>query len=127
MSPNDRKYTKTHEWIKTEGNVALVGITDFAQKSLGDITFVELPAVGRIVKHEQECGVIESVKAASDIYSPVAGKVVEVNASLAGNPEIVNQDAYGKGWIFKLTAIDTLQFNALMDAKEYDETTGKEK
>jgi len=126
MSPEDRKYTKTHEWIKVEGKTATMGITDHAQHALGDITFVELPAIGKVLKQGQECGVIESVKAASDIYSPVSGKVVEVNSALKDAPEIINQDAHGRGWIVKLSDVDTSQLDSLMGGKEYDTTAGNE-
>jgi glycine cleavage system H protein len=126
MSPEDRKYTKTHEWIKIEGNVALIGITDHAQKALGDITFIELPVVGKVVKQGQECGVIESVKAASDIYAPADGKVVEVNGLVVEKPETVNQDAHGKGWMVKLSDFNVNQINGLLDAKEYDQSVGQE-
>ena len=122
MSPDDRKYTKTHEWIKVEGKTATVGITDHAQKALGDITFVELPAVGKVVKQAQEFGVIESVKAASDIYAPVAGKVLEVNSLVSEKPETVNQDAYGIGWMVKISDFDAGQLTGLLSAKEYDQT-----
>ncbi|MDD4869804.1 MAG: glycine cleavage system protein GcvH [Kiritimatiellae bacterium] len=126
MSPEDRKYTKTHEWIKIEGNIAVIGITDHAQKALGDITFIELPAIGKVVAQGQECGVIESVKAASDIYAPASGKVAEVNSLVVEKPETVNQDAYGKGWMFKLFDFDAGQVSTLLGAKEYDQTVGQE-
>ncbi len=126
MSSDNLKYAKTHEWVKVEGNVAVIGISDHAQKALGDITFVELPAVGKIVKQGQECGVIESVKAASDIFAPVSGKVIEVNSAVAGAPETVNQDPLGKGWLIKLTDIEAGQLDGLMNAKQYEEMAGKE-
>ncbi len=125
MSPEDRKYTKTHEWVKVEGDTAVVGITDHAQKALGDITFVELPSVGKVVKQAQECGVVESVKAASDIYAPVAGKVVEVNNMVSEKPETVNQDAYGAGWMVKFSDFDAEQVAGLLSAEEYDQTAGQ--
>jgi len=126
MSPEDRKYTKTHEWVKVDGKAAVIGITDHAQHALGDITFVELPAIGKVLKQGQECGVIESVKAASDIYAPIGGKVVEVNTALKDTPEIINQDAHGKGWIVKLSDVDAAQLGSLMDGKAYDQSAGKE-
>ena len=126
MSLDDRKYAKTHEWIKMEGDTAVIGITDHAQKALGDITYIEFPPVGKIVRQGQECGVIESVKAASDIYSPVAGKVKEVNSLLTANPEAVNQAPYGNGWLIKLSDVDAGQLDGLMDAGAYDRTVGQE-
>jgi glycine cleavage system H protein len=119
-TPTDRKYTKTHEWVKIEGTTALVGISDHAQKALGDITFVELPEVNTTFKKETECGVIESVKAASDLYAPVSGMVSEVNDSLETAPEAVNNDPYGKGWIFKMTGVSAAEAASLMDAAAYD-------
>jgi glycine cleavage system H protein len=120
MTPNDRKYTKTHEWVKVEGGLAVVGITDHAQKELGDITFIELPKIGKRVGKAGECAVIESVKAASDIYAPVAGEVAEANAALDSRPELVNQDPYGQGWIFKLRTFDAAEVAGLLDAAAYE-------
>ena len=120
MTPNDRKYAKTHEWVKIENGLATVGITDHAQKSLGDITFVELPKTGKTFAQNAACAVVESVKAASDIFAPVAGEVAEINAALDAEPQIVNQDPYGAGWIFKLKNPDMRQLGALMDAAAYD-------
>src|SRR4030088_5753 len=98
----DRRYTKTHEWITIDGKTATVGITDFAQAQLGDVVFLELPTTGRKVPAQEGSGVIESVKAASDLYSPVEGKIIEVNDKLSSKPELVNSDPYGEGWILKL-------------------------
>ena len=126
MTPNDRKYTKTHEWIKVDGDTATVGISDNAQESLGDITFVDPVAVGNQLKQGEECSAIESVKAASDIYAPVDGEVVEINTDLEEAPELVNQEPYDKGWILKLKNINTEQLEALMDAAEYESVIGKE-
>lgn len=120
MTPNDRKYATSHEWIKIEGNVALVGITDHAQHALGDITFVELPAPGKKVAAGAGCAVVESVKAASDIYAPAGGEVLEVNTELDSAPELINQDPYGKGWILKLALDDAAQANGLLDAAGYE-------
>lgn len=120
MTPQDRKYSRTHEWIKIEADLAVVGITDHAQESLGDVTFVELPSEGKTVEQKSECAVIESVKAASDIYSPVSGVIAEVNGELESAPENVNSDPYGSGWIFKLREFNKEEFGALMDADEYD-------
>jgi len=120
MIPEDRKYAKTHEWIKIEGNTAVAGITDHAQEALGDITFIELPAVGDVLERGSECGVIESVKAASDIYAPITGKAAEINSELQSRPEIVNESPYEKGWIFKLKKFDAEQLEDLLDAAEYE-------
>ena len=120
MTPNDRKYTRTHEWVKIEGNITIVGITEHAQDALGDITFVELPKVGTKVEKEKECGVIESVKAASDLYSPISGSISEVNTELETTPEVINSDPYGKGWIFKITNFNEAELDSLMDAAAYE-------
>jgi len=125
MTPNDRKYTGTHEWIKVEGDTAIVGISDHAQEALGDITFADPAAVGKKLKQGGECSVIESVKAASEIYAPVDGEVAEINAAIAAAPELVNQDPYGRGWILKLTHINQAQLADLLDAAAYDALTGK--
>jgi glycine cleavage system H protein len=122
MTPEDRKYTRSHEWVKLDGDTAVVGITDYAQEALGDITYVELPETEHTVTAGEECAVIESVKAASDIFAPLAGEVVAVNSELATRPEIVNEDPYGRGWIFKLGGVDVAGFVGLMDASEYDAT-----
>ena len=120
MSMDDRKYAKSHEWAKMDGAVVVVGISDHAQQELGDITFVELPAVGATVAAGGECGVIESVKAASDLYAPVGGEVVEVNTALEDAPELINQDAFEAGWIVKLKPADVSELDGLMSAAEYD-------
>ena len=120
MTPQDRKYSKTHEWIKIEGDLAVVGITDHAQESLGDVTFVELPSTGQKVAQKAECAVIESVKAASDIFSPVSGVVSKVNEDLESSPENINTDPYDKGWIFKLRDFNKEEYETLMDAASYD-------
>jgi glycine cleavage system H protein len=120
MTPNGRKYSKSHEWVKFEGDSAVVGITDHAQKALGDITFVEKPQIRRTVKQGAECGVIESVKAASDIFAPVSGTISEFNTALESNPAAINNDPYGEGWIMKLTGVETDDLDNLMDADQYD-------
>ena len=125
--PEDFKYSKEHEWVLVEGNVATVGITDYAQDQLGDIVFVELPAVGDKVSKEDAFGVVESVKAVSDIYAPVSGKVVEVNDDLPENPEMLNEDAYGDGWIIKIEMNDLDELQDLMTAAEYEEYVAEEK
>lgn len=119
--PEGLKYTKTHEWIRIEGNVAVVGITDFAQGELSDIVMVELPQVGREVAAEDSFGVIEAVKAVSDLYSPVSGKVIEVNEALSAVPETINKDPFGEGWIAKIELSDPSQAEGLMDAPGYSE------
>jgi glycine cleavage system H protein len=113
------KYARTHEWVRREGDGAVVGISDHAQDALGDITFVELPAVGAMLEKEKECGVIESVKAASDLFSPVGGKVTEVNTGLETEPEKINSDPYGNGWLFKIEGVSDDEYDSLMDAAAY--------
>lgn len=125
--PEDLKYTKEHEWVLVEDKVATVGITDFAQDQLGDIVFVELPAVGDKVSKEDAFGVVESVKAVSDIYAPVSGKVLEVNDDLPENPEMVNEDAYGDGWMIKIEMNDLDELQDLLTATEYEEYVAEEK
>ncbi len=119
---DDRKYSKDHEWIKVEGDLVVIGITDFAQNSLHEITFVEISEVGTVLEANNECGLVESMKASSDIFSPVGGEIVEVNKELEDAPEIVNEDPYGKGWMFKLNPsnLDT-DLAGLMDAAAYKE------
>jgi glycine cleavage system H protein len=119
-TPTDRRYSKTHEWIKLEGTTALVGITAHAQEALGDITFIELPKIGIKVKKDGACGVIESVKAASDLNAPVAGQVVEVNRALESAPETLNADPWEGGWILKLANTTAAEMASLMDAAAYD-------
>ncbi len=117
--PSELRYSKEHEWVKVDGNRAVIGITDFAQESLGDIVFVELPAVGDKVEVDDTFGVVESVKTASDLYSPVSGEVVEVNGEPVDSPETVNQDPYGKGWMIVLEMADPSQLDNLMNAEQY--------
>lgn len=112
-------YTKEHEWVRVEGDTGTVGITDFAQGQLGDIVFVEVPDAGRQVTQGGDAAVVESVKAASDVYSPVTGEVTEGNAALAETPELVNSDPEGEGWFFKLTLSEPGQLDELMDAAAY--------
>lgn len=120
MESGDCRYAKSHEWVKIQDDLAVVGISDHAQDSLGDVTYVELPAVGAKLEQGKECGVIESVKAASDLYSPVTGEVVEVNEALENAPELVNKDAHGEGWMFKVKGFTTAEMDELMDAAAYD-------
>ncbi len=119
MIPDDCKYMETHEWIKIEETLAAVGITDYAQEALGDITFVELPRPGTVVKKGQACSVVESVKAASDIFAPISGEVAEINNSLEDAPEKINEDPHGDGWIFKLKDFDEHELSGLMNAGAY--------
>ena len=118
--PAELKYTATHEWVRTEADgTATVGITDHAQELLGDLVFVELPATGQRLKAEVPCVVVESVKAASDVYAPVAGEIVAVNEALAESPELVNSDSYGEGWLFRIRPDDAAAIAGLLDADGY--------
>ena len=120
MVPADLRYTKEHEWIRVEGAHGRVGITHFAQEQLGDVVFVELPQVGRPLKAMEVFGVVESVKAVSDLYCPVGGTVLEVNAALEKQPELVNQEPYGKGWMLVLQLSNPKDLDALLDARGYE-------
>ena len=120
MYPENFYYTKDHEWVKVEGDEALVGITDFAQKQLGDVVYVELPEVGSVLEFHQSMGVIESVKAVSDIYSPIAGEVAAVNEGLNDAPEQVNEDPHGQGWIMRLKVKDAADIEKLMSVDDYE-------
>ena len=115
----EKKYTKEHEWVEVDGDTAIVGITNHAQESLGDIVFIDLPTVGKEVKSNEELCVIESVKAASDIYAPIDGEVIEINNNLNDDASIVNQDPEKDGWIFKMKIADPSQYNNLMTLDEY--------
>ncbi|MFB6420825.1 MULTISPECIES: glycine cleavage system protein GcvH [Bradyrhizobium] len=112
-------YTSDHEWLAIDGDVATIGITDYAQQQLGDVVFVELPKVGRALKKAEAAAVVESVKAASDVYAPVAGEVLEANAELAAEPALVNSDAQGKAWFFKIRIADKSELGGLMDEAAY--------
>jgi glycine cleavage system H protein len=125
MEPNDRRYSKQHEWVKIEGDRGTVGITDFAQSQLGDIVFLELPEVGRKLKAHDRFGTVESVKAVSELFSPVGGEVAEVNAALVAKPETVNADPYEAGWMIRLK-LDAGTGDDLMDAKQYADYVAKE-
>jgi len=118
----ERRYTKTHEWVAVDGKQATIGITDFAQSQLGDVVFLELPSVGRKLAERETFGVIESVKAASDLYAPVAGRITEVNDKLSAKPELINSDPYGEGWILKLDLAGDLQSD-LLDEAGYKKVT----
>lgn len=117
--PEDLRYNNSHEWVRLEGDIAVIGISDHAQEELTDVVFVELPEVGRSVDAGDPTAVVESVKAASDIYSPISGEVVEVNDSVEADPSLVNTAPYTDGWIFKLRVKDTAQVDALLDAAGY--------
>ena len=121
MVPSDLRYTKDHEWIRIEGDTATVGITEYAAEQLGDVVFVELPDEGRTLAQHATFGVVESVKAVSDLFSPVAGEVLEANPALAGSPEAVNTEPYGSGWMVKLRITDPAQVDGLLDAAEYEQ------
>jgi glycine cleavage system H protein len=116
---SELRFTKDHEWIKADGDVGTVGISDYAQGQLGDVVFVDLPEVGKVVKAGDEAAVVESVKAASEIYAPVSGTVVAVNGALKDNPGLVNQDAMGEGWFLRLKISNKAELKALMDAAAY--------
>ena len=119
MYPNDYRYTKEHEWVRLEGGTATVGITDYAQHALGDVVYVELPKVGARLAAGKSFGTVESVKAVSEIYAPVSGDVSEINASLAGAPELINTDPHGQAWLIKVKAADPSQVASLMDSAAY--------
>lgn len=120
MYPSDYRYTKDHEWIKVEGTVGTIGITDYAQQELGDVVFVELPKVGATVKSGHSFGTVESVKAVSEIYAPVSGEISEINLTLADSPEKINQDPHGSAWLVKLRLADPKETVSLMDAAAYE-------
>lgn len=120
MIPGDLKYTKEHEWVKVEKNIATIGITDYATGELGDIVFVELPKVGAKVQQMKSFGTIEAVKAISDMFSPITGEVIEVNGDLANEAAIINQDPYGHGWIIKVRFTNAGELDALLSAADYE-------
>jgi glycine cleavage system H protein len=125
--PSDLKYTKSHEWVRQgQGGALEIGITDHAQSALGDLVFVEVPDVGRALKAGEACAVVESVKAASDVYSPLAGKVIANNSALSAKPELLNEDPYGAGWLFRLETSGPLDAASLMSASAYESFLVKE-
>ena len=126
MTPEDSRYAKSHEYVHVEGGVGTIGITDYAQKELGDVVFVELPQVGTELEQGDELGSIESVKAVSELFAPVSGEVVEVNEALTEKPELVNTDPYGDGWMVRIKLKTPDEVDELMDAEEYEEYVEKE-
>jgi glycine cleavage system H protein len=127
MDPQDLRYTKDHEWVRAAGDRGTVGITDYAQKQLGDVVFVELPAVGAKVEAGKQFGTVESVKAVSELYAPVSGEVVEVHEALTQKPEILNTDPYGEGWMIVVKLADAKALSGLMDAAQYQAYVASEK
>ena len=118
--PAELKYTKDHEWVKIEGDVAIVGITEFAQSELGDIVYVEIETIGETLNQEEVFGSVEAVKTVSDLFMPVSGEILEFNEALEGNPELVNSDPYGEGWMIKIKLSDASQYDELLDAASYE-------
>ncbi len=126
-TPTDLRYTKSHEWLRDEGDGSVtIGITEHAQELLGDLVFVDLPETGATLEAGSDCAVVESVKAASDVYSPVSGEVIEVNQALDGAPETINEDAFGDGWMFKVKLSDPSELDSLLDAEAYEAVVAEE-
>jgi glycine cleavage system H protein len=125
--PAGLKYSKEHEWVAAEDSVATIGITDYAQEQLGEVVYVELPAIGDKISKDDPFGVVESVKAVSDIYAPISGTVIEINQELPESPETVNDDPYGDGWLIKIRINDNSELDDLMDGEEYEEMVAAEK
>jgi glycine cleavage system H protein len=125
-TPTNLKYTKSHEWVRFDGNIATVGITDFAQDQLSDLTYVELPTEGDSVSASDQIAVVESVKAASDVYAPISGTIVGVNKKLQDKPELINTDPYGDGWICKIQPDDPSEIESLLDGEQYDSLMSEE-
>jgi glycine cleavage system H protein len=125
MVPTDLRYTKDHEWVRVDGDEATIGVTDYAANQLGDIVFVELPEPGRTVDQFATFGVVESVKAVSDLFAPVAGEVLETNPQLAANPELVNAEPYGAGWMLRVRVAEPGQLDELLDAAAYEQLTSE--
>ena len=119
--PQNIKYTKEHEWVKIDDDILMVGITDHAQSELGDIIFIEFPDLNQVISKDEPFGTIEAVKTVADLFAPVSGKIIEINQDLEDNPELVNSDPYGEGWIVKITDFDKSQLNALLDSNNYKE------
>ncbi len=127
MNPSDCLYTREHEWVRLENDLCIVGITDFAQRELGEVVFVELPEAGQVFDAHDELGTIESVKAVAEVFTPVAGEVVEINDALTDDPELVNDDPYGEGWLVKIKFSSASDLEDLMNAEEYDDYVAKGK
>jgi|TARA_B100001964_G_C14173792_1_gene572806 glycine cleavage system H protein len=125
-NPKELKYTKEHEWVKIENDIATIGITDFAQNALTDIVFVELPEIGKTVTQNKTAATIESVKSVSDIFAPVSGEIIRINEQLKDHPEIINNDPYNKGWLFKIKLADKNELNSMISAEEYTKIIEKE-
>jgi len=125
--PDDLKYSKEHEWIKVDANIATIGITDYAQDSLGDVVYLELPQEGEVVTKEEPFGVVESVKAVSDLYTPINGTVIEVNDALVDDPEVINEDPYSEGWMIKIEVENEDALNDLLSAENYQQYIEEEK
>jgi glycine cleavage system H protein len=125
MVPTDLRYTKDHEWVRADGDLATIGITQYAAEQLGDIVFVDLPPRGRAIEQFATFGVVESVKAVSDLFAPVSGEVVEPNATLAEQPELVNREPYGSGWMLRVRVADPSQLDGLLDPAAYDKLTAE--
>ena len=119
--PQNLKYTKEHEWVKIDGDLLIVGITDHAQSELGDIIFIEFPDLSQMISKDDSFGTIEAVKTVADLFAPVSGKIIEINQNLEDNPELVNSDPYGEGWIVKITDFDKSQLDTLLDSNNYEE------
>lgn len=117
--PGDLKYSKTHEWVRVDGNIATIGITDHAQAELGDITYLDLPEVGRVLQNEEQFGEVESVKAVSELFAPISGEVVDANSEITETTEVVNEDPFVKGWLIKVRIADTSELSTLLDAPDY--------
>lgn len=124
--PSDGKFTQSHEWVHVEGDIAIVGITDYAQTLLGELVYVELPDVGDVIDRDEDCAVVESVKAASDVYCPLSGMVIEVNEELMDNPALINQEPYEDGWMFKLRIDKPEEIEDLLDARAYEKQIAEE-
>lgn len=122
--PSELKYTEEHDWVRMDGDIATVGVTDHAQEELSDVVFVELPELERVVDEKEACAVVESVKAASDIYAPVSGTIIEVNSALEEEPANINEDPYGHGWLFKVRVTDMEIVEGLLTADDYEEHLG---
>ncbi len=123
--PDNVKYTKDHEWIRTDGKFGWIGITDYAQGELGDIVYIDIPSVGTGIVQGKSFGTIEAVKAVSDLFAPVTGEIVEINSELQSHPEIINKDPYGNGWMVKVVVSDSAQLEALLDSQAYKSLIGK--